>query len=100
MTLHPARVVASVLLIAGSLFVGVTALAIVMAKLLVECGDGDQIRPNALLLSDLITVLPFIVAFAVAGFVAAAGHPPSASPGRTMWLSGPRSSRSSSARSG
>ena len=71
MALHPARVVASVLLITGSVFVGVMALAIVMAKFLVEAGMA--ISPsNALLLSDLITVLPFVAVFAVAGVVAAA----------------------------
>ena len=72
MALHPARVVASVLLITGSVFVGVMALAIVMAKLLV--GAGMAISPsNVLLLADLITVLPFVAGFAVVGVVAAAG---------------------------
>jgi hypothetical protein len=72
MALHPARVGASVLLITGSVFVSVMALAIVMAKILVEAGMA--ISPsNALLLSDLITVLPFVVVFAVAGVVAAIG---------------------------
>jgi len=57
---------------AGSLVVGVAALAVVMAKLLV--GAGMPITSaDALLLGDLITVLPFVVAFAVAGFVAAVG---------------------------
>ena len=72
MALHPARVVASVLLITGSVFVGVLALAIVMAKLVV--GAGMAISPsNALLLADLITVLPFVAGFAVIGVVAAVG---------------------------
>ena len=70
MALHPARAVASVLLIVGSLIVGVTALAIVMTKSLVDAGMA--IRPaDALLLGDLITVLPFIVVFAIVGLVAA-----------------------------
>ena len=72
MTLHPARAVASILLIGGSLIVGVTALAVVIAKLLVDAGMAIS-SSDALLLADLITVLPFIVAFVVAGFVAAAG---------------------------
>jgi hypothetical protein len=72
MDLHPARAVASILLIVGSLIVGVTGLAIVMAKLLVEGGMAIS-QPDAVLLGDLLTVLPFIVLFAVAGFVAAAG---------------------------
>ena len=38
MSIHPARVIASVLLIAGSAFVSVMALAIVIAKLLVIAG--------------------------------------------------------------
>ena len=72
MDLHPARVVASVLLIAGSVVVGVMALAVVMAKLLVDAGMA--ISPsNALLLADLVTILPFVVVFAVVGLVAAAG---------------------------
>jgi hypothetical protein len=71
MTLHPARAIASVLLIGGSVVVGVTALAVVIAKLLVGAGMAIT-SSDALLLADLITVLPFIVAFAVVGLVAAA----------------------------
>ncbi len=72
MSIHPARIVASVLLVTGSVFVGVMALAIVMAKLLVVA--GIPISPsNALLLADLITILPFVTLFAAAGLVAAAG---------------------------
>ena len=41
MTIHPARVVAGVLLIAGGVVVGVTALAIVLARLLVDGGMRD-----------------------------------------------------------
>jgi len=72
MSLHPARVIASILLIGGSLFVGVTSLAIVIAKLLVGAGMATD-PSEAVLISDLIAVLPFIVAFAIPGFVAAAG---------------------------
>jgi hypothetical protein len=72
MSLHPARVVASVLLVTGTVFVGVMALAIVIAKLLVEAGMAIS-SSNALLLADLITVLPFLAIFAVVGVVAAAG---------------------------
>lgn len=72
MSIHPARVIASVLLIAGSAFVSVMALAVVIAKLLVVAGVA--ISPsNALLLADLITVLPFVALFATAGLLAAAG---------------------------
>jgi hypothetical protein len=72
MTLHPARAVASILLIGGSLLVSVTVVAIVMAKLLVDAGMAVS-SSDALLLGDLIAVLPFFIAFAVAGFVAAVG---------------------------
>ena len=72
MSLHPARALASILLIAGSLIVGVTSLAIVIAKLLIDAGMATD-PSEALLISDLIAVLPFIVAFAIVGFVAAAG---------------------------
>jgi hypothetical protein len=71
MTLHPARAIASVLLIGGSVVVGVTALAVVIAKLLVGAGMAIT-SSDALLLADLMTVLPFIVGFAVVGLVAAA----------------------------
>ena len=72
MSNHPARVIASVLLIAGSAFVSVMALAVVIAKLLVIAGTA--ISPaDALLLGDLVTVLPFVALFAAAGVLAAAG---------------------------
>jgi hypothetical protein len=71
MTLHPARAIASVLLVGGSVVVGVTALAVVIAKLLVGAGMAIT-SSDALLLADLMTVLPFIVGFAVVGLVAAA----------------------------
>ena len=72
MSIHPARVIASVLLTAGSVFVSVMALGVVIAKLLVDA--GMPISPsNALLLADLITVLPFVAIFVIAGFVAATG---------------------------
>ena len=72
MAIHPARVVASVLLVAGSAFVSVVVLGVVIAKLLVNAGIAVS-ASNALLLADLVTVLPFIVLFAAAGLVAAAG---------------------------
>ena len=72
MNLHPARAIASILLIAGSLLVSVTVLAIVVAKQLIDAGMPAS-PSDALLLGDLIAVLPFVIAFAVAGFVAAVG---------------------------
>jgi hypothetical protein len=72
MSVHPARVLAAAILFVGSLVVGVTALAIVFAKLLV--GAGMAVRPaDALLLADLVTILPFVGLFVVAGFAAAVG---------------------------
>jgi hypothetical protein len=72
MALHPARAVASILLIGGSLLVSVTALAIMVANALVGAGMAVS-ASDALLLGDLVAVLPFVIAFAVTGFVAAVG---------------------------
>ncbi|MFL5648135.1 MAG: hypothetical protein ACJ776_07050 [Chloroflexota bacterium] len=77
MSVHPARVVAGLALLAGGFIVGVSVLAIVIAQLLV--GAGMVIRPaDAALLADLVPVLPFIGGFAiasiVAGFGVLAGH--------------------------
>ncbi|MFL5711227.1 MAG: hypothetical protein ACJ77W_05020 [Chloroflexota bacterium] len=77
MSVHPARVVAGLALLAGGFIVGVSVLAIVIAQLLV--GAGMVIRPSdAALLADLVPVLPFIGGFAiasiVAGFGVLAGH--------------------------
>jgi hypothetical protein len=72
MSVHPARVVASLALLAGGFIVGVSVLAIVFAKLLVDAGMA--IRPaDAALLGDLVPVLPFIGGFAIASIVAGIG---------------------------
>ena len=72
MSTHPTRIFASVLLLGGGFVVGVTALAIGLARLLVDA--GATVRPaDAALLGDLVPVLPFIVAFALLSLVAAAG---------------------------
>ena len=72
MSIHPARVVASLALLAGGFIVGVSVLAIVFAKLLVDAGMA--IRPaDAALLGDLVPVLPFIGGFAIASIVAGIG---------------------------
>jgi hypothetical protein len=72
MSVHPARVVASLALLAGGFIVGVSVLAIVFAKVLVNAGMA--IRPaDAALLGDLIPVLPFIGGFAVASTLAGIG---------------------------
>lgn len=72
MPTHPSRLVAGLLLIVGGGVVAVSALAIGLARLLVE--GGMVIRPaDAVLLGDLVAVLPFIITFAVVNLVAAAG---------------------------
>jgi hypothetical protein len=72
MSTHPARVFASVLLLGGGFVVGVTALAIGLARVLVDA--GASVRPSdAALLGDLVPVLPFIATFAVVSLVAAVG---------------------------
>lgn len=72
MPTHPSRLVAGLLLILGGGVVAVSALAIVLARLLVD--GGMVIRPaDAVLLGDLVALLPFIVTFAVVNLVAAAG---------------------------
>ena len=72
MSTHPARIFASVMLLGGGFVVGVTALAIVVAKVLVDAGAA--VRPtDVALLGDLVPVLPFIVAFAATSLIAAVG---------------------------
>jgi hypothetical protein len=72
MTAHRARVAASVLLLVGGFVVAVTALAIWIAQLLVQ--GGMVVKPaDAGLLSDLVAVLPFFVAFAAVNVLAAIG---------------------------
>lgn len=77
MSVHPARVVAGLALLAGGFVVGVSVLAVFFAQRLVEA--GMVVRPaDAALLGDLVAVLPFIGGFAiasiVAGFGVLAGH--------------------------
>jgi hypothetical protein len=72
MTAHPARIAASALLLIGGFVVAVSALAIWIAQELVQ--GGMTVKPaDAALLSDLVAVLPFFVAFAAVNVVAAVG---------------------------
>jgi hypothetical protein len=72
MTVHPLRIAAGVLLTTGGFIVAVSALAIVVARILVA--GGTVVRAgDAALLEDLTALLPFIVAFALASVVAALG---------------------------
>jgi hypothetical protein len=72
MTVHPSRVVASVLLIGGGAIVAISALAIAFAKILVDA--GMTVRPaDAALLGDLVAVLPLVLFFAGIDVLAAVG---------------------------
>lgn len=72
MTAQPARVVASLLLFAGALVSGTTALAIGIAKVLVD--GGIAIRPSdAVVVEDLVALLPFVIGFALVNVLAGVG---------------------------
>jgi len=72
MTTNAARISASALLLVGGFVVAVGALAIWIAQLLVQ--GGMAVKPaDADLLSDLVAVLPFFVAFAAVNVLAAVG---------------------------
>jgi hypothetical protein len=72
MNAHPARLVASLLLLAGGFVVAVTGLAIAFAHVLVDA--GMKVTPaDAALLADLMGILPLLVAFALITIVAAVG---------------------------
>jgi len=71
-TNHPGRIVAGLLLLAGGFVVAVTAFAIAVAKVLVD-GGVHVSNTDARLLSDLMAVLPFVIAFAVVNVAAAIG---------------------------
>jgi len=71
-TNHPGRIVAGLLLLAGGFVVAVTAFAIAVAKVLVDGGVNVR-NTDARLLSDLMAVLPFVIAFAVVNVAAAIG---------------------------
>lgn len=72
MSIHPARVVASLALLTGGFVVGVSVIAIAFARVLVMA--GVTVRPtDAALLDDLVPVLPFIAGFALVSVVAGIG---------------------------
>ena len=72
MSIHPSRVVASVLFVAAGIIVAVTAVAVGLAKILVD--TGMAVRPaDAALLGDLTALLPFVIAFAGLNIAAAVG---------------------------
>jgi hypothetical protein len=68
----PGRIVAGLLLLAGGFVAAVTALAIAVAKVLVD-GGVPAGSADARLLNDLVAVLPFVVAFAAINVAAAIG---------------------------
>jgi hypothetical protein len=66
------RLIAGVLLAVGGFLIAVTAIAVAMAAVLVDA--GVPARPaDAALLSDLVAILPLVVAFAAANLLAAIG---------------------------
>jgi hypothetical protein len=72
MSIHPSRVLATILLLGGGFVVGVAALAIVVTRILVDA--GLPVRPaDAAMLNDLIPLLPLIGGFAAASAIAAVG---------------------------
>ncbi|HEV8403078.1 MAG TPA: hypothetical protein VGQ31_08595 [Candidatus Limnocylindrales bacterium] len=72
MVTKPSRAIAAVLLAAGGFVVGVTVLALALARILVD--GGLPVRPaDAAVLDDLIPMLPLIGAFAVVNVIAAVG---------------------------
>jgi hypothetical protein len=72
MPLHPARIAAALLLVAGGVVTSVVALAIVIARSLVD-GGAPSSAADAVLLADLAAVLPLIVSFAIVNVVAGVG---------------------------
>ena len=68
----PGRIVAGILLLAGGFVVGVGALAIAIAKVLVDRGLAVSVS-DAGLLDDLVAILPFIAGFAAVNVAAAVG---------------------------
>jgi len=72
MNVHPARIVAGLGLAAGGIVVGVTALALVFAKVLVNA--GLPVHPGDIAtLDDAVALAPFIGGFAAANLVAGIG---------------------------
>ena len=72
MSAHPARVAASLLLFVGAFVAAVSALAIGVAKLLVD--GGLAVDPSdAALLGDLVAVLPLVIGFALVNVIAGVG---------------------------
>lgn len=73
MVTKPSRAIAAVLLAGGGFVVGVTVLAIVLTKILVDAGLPGVRATDKAVLDDLIPLLPLIGAFAVINIVAAVG---------------------------
>ena len=72
MTIHPSRIVAPALLFGGGFVVAVSALAILLTKVLVDA--GLPVRPSDMaVLDDLVALLPLIGGFAAVNVVAAVG---------------------------
>lgn len=73
MVTKPSRAIAAVLLAGGGFVVGVTVLAIVLTKILVDAGLPGVRPTDKAVIDDLIPLLPLIGAFAVINVIAAVG---------------------------
>jgi hypothetical protein len=73
MVTKPSRAIAAVLLAGGGFVTGVTVLAIVLTKILVDAGLPGVRSADKAVLDDLIPLLPLIGAFAVVNILAAVG---------------------------
>jgi hypothetical protein len=73
MATQPRRGIAAVLLAGGGFVIGVTVLAIVLTKILVDTGLPGVRPSDKAVLDDLIPLLPLIGAFAAVNVVAAIG---------------------------
>lgn len=71
MAIHLARGIAAILLLASSALVGLTALALVIARSVVDAGFVIVTPADAALLADVAAVAPFGAGFAVLSFGAA-----------------------------
>lgn len=74
MTVSFPRLTAAVLLIVAGGIVALTAFGIVVARIVIATGVRASVTPaDVALLDDLVQVVPFVAAFAVANLVAAVG---------------------------
>lgn len=74
MTISFPRLTAASLLLVGGVIVALSAFGIVVARIVIAAGMPATVTPNDVaLLDDLVQLVPFVGAFAVASLVAAIG---------------------------